>query len=184
MVRHPAGDRRRRYNDRIDRLLGSYPEHAHLANLDLLDSHDTARIRTIAGGDATTVELATLLLFAFPGAPSIYYEHRSRAWVIREEPGSRGGLPWDETQWDADLLVTFRSSSRCARPIHVALRQLPVARLRPPPGQHGTMLTVIERTAADDEIIVAVNAGDERETLVLPLLSDFPGDRFESLWRC
>ncbi len=167
------------YNDRIDRLLGSYPEHAHLANLNLLDSHDTARIRTIAGGDATTVKLAALLLLTFPGAPSIYYGTEV-GMDGTKEPGSRGGFPWDETQWHADLLVTFRQLI-ALRKAHPALRSANYRRVWPPPGQHGTMLTVIERTAADDEIIVAVNAGDERETLVLPL-SDFPGDRFESLW--
>jgi hypothetical protein len=43
------------------------------------------------------------------------------------------------------------------------------------------MLTIFERTAGDEKIIVAVNAGDTRETLSLPL-SDFPGDRLEVLW--
>ena len=167
------------YNDRIDRLLASYPEQAHLANLNLLDSHDTARIRTVAGGDVATVKLAALLLLTFPGAPCLYYGTEVGMEGARE-PGSRGGFPWDEATWDTDLQTTFRQLI-ALRKAHPALRNPDYRSVWPPPAQHGTMLTVIERTAEDEKIIVAVNAGDGSEALTLPL-SDFQGDRLELLW--
>ena len=119
------------YNDRIDRLLASYPEHAHLANLNPLDSHDTARIRTIAGGDVTTVKLAALLLLTFPGAPSIYYGTEV-GMDGAKEPGSRGAFPWNEAQWDTDLLATFRQLI-ALRKDHPALRSANYRRVWPPP---------------------------------------------------
>ncbi|MGL5130904.1 MAG: glycoside hydrolase family 13 protein, partial [Planktothrix sp.] len=61
------------YGQKIQDLLALYPWEIQLTQLNLLDSHDTARLITIAGGDKASVELATLLLFTFPGAPSIYY---------------------------------------------------------------------------------------------------------------
>jgi glycosidase len=167
------------YNDRIDRLLASYPEQAHLANLNLLDSHDTARIRTIAGGDVATVKLAAILLLTFPGAPCIYYGTEI-GMEGSKEPASRGGFLWDEATWDTDLHATFRQLI-ALRKAHPALRSGNYRRVWPPPAQHGTMLTVIERTAGDEKIIVAVNAGDEPEALTLPL-SDFPGNQLDLLW--
>lgn len=167
------------YNDRIDRLLASYPASAHLANLNLLDSHDTARILTIAGGDRGSVELAALLLLTFPGAPCIYYGTEIGL-EGASEPDSRGGFPWDETLWDNDLHRTFRQLIALRRE-HSALRSPHYRRIWPPPGNHGTMLTIFERFDDGEAIIVAVNAGDTGETLSLPL-SDLPGGRLESLW--
>ena len=43
------------------------------AQLNLLDSHDTARVVSIAGGDEATLRLATVLQMTLPGAPCIYY---------------------------------------------------------------------------------------------------------------
>lgn len=63
----------RQFADRVDRVLTLYPWPVTLAQLNLLDSHDTARFISIADGDVSSVRLATLLLFTLPGAPSMYY---------------------------------------------------------------------------------------------------------------
>lgn len=90
------------YQTKIEYLLQLYPWEITLTQLNLLASHDTARLLTIAGGDIATVKLATLLLLTFPGAPSIYYG---------DEIGLEGGLDPDcrrsfpqEENWDLDLL--------------------------------------------------------------------------------
>ncbi len=93
------------YADRIDHLLGLYPWEIQLTQLNLLDSHDTARFITIADDDEASVRLGTLLLFTFPGAPSIYYG---------DEIGLTGGLPdrwarktfpWDRPEtWNTRML--------------------------------------------------------------------------------
>jgi alpha-glucosidase len=44
-----------------------------LAQLNLLDSHDTARLVTLLGGDVERLELAMTLLFTYPGVPCLYY---------------------------------------------------------------------------------------------------------------
>jgi cyclomaltodextrinase / maltogenic alpha-amylase / neopullulanase len=58
------------YREKIEALLTLYPWEIQLTQLNLLDSHDTARLITIASEDQASVELATLLLFTFR---SIYY---------------------------------------------------------------------------------------------------------------
>lgn len=95
------------YREKIEHLLALYPWEIQLTQLNILSSHDTARILTIVGGDRSSVELATLLLFTFPGAPSIYYG---------DEVGLPGGLDPDcrrtfpeESDWDQQLLNYHQS---------------------------------------------------------------------------
>ncbi|WP_019499371.1 glycoside hydrolase family 13 protein [Pseudanabaena sp. PCC 6802] len=82
------------YAAKIEHLLALYPWEIQLTQLNLLDSHDTARLLAIAGGEKedsleearSSVKLATLLLFTFPGAPSVYYG---------DEVGLAGGIDPD-----------------------------------------------------------------------------------------
>ncbi|MGK7933714.1 MAG: glycoside hydrolase family 13 protein [Microcystaceae cyanobacterium] len=61
------------YGERINALLNRYPWEIQLTQLNLLDSHDTARLLSVVNEEESTIELATLLLLTFLGAPSIYY---------------------------------------------------------------------------------------------------------------
>jgi glycosidase len=90
------------YRQKIEALLALYPWEIQLTQLNLLDSHDTARLLTLVGEDISSIELATLLLFTFPGAPSIYYG---------DEIGLPGGLDPDcrrsfppESDWNLEIL--------------------------------------------------------------------------------
>ncbi len=78
-----------------------------LTQLNLLDSHDTTRFKTLLNGDTALMKLAVTLLFCYPGTPCIYYG---------DEVGLEGGpdpdcrrcFPWDESVWDTDLLVHYK----------------------------------------------------------------------------
>ncbi len=94
------------YASQIQDLLKLYPWEIQLTQLNLLASHDTARLLTIAGGDRASVELATLLLLTFPGAPSIYYgDEVGLPGAL--DPDSRRGFPV-ETDWDAKIYEYHR----------------------------------------------------------------------------
>lgn len=142
------------YRDRIDALIAAYPKDATEANLTLLGSHDTPRVLTVSGGDTTTVVLAALLQFTFPGAPSIYYGDEI-AMTGRADPGSRGAFPWNnEDAWNHDLRATFRSLIML-RHDHSSLRH----------GEYRSLaaadqMVVFSRVDGNERIIVAVNAGD------------------------
>jgi len=146
------------YADRIDELLAAYPEHAHLANLNLLDSHDTARILSIASGDRDSVVLGALLLFTYPGAPCLYYGTEIGL-AGGTDPDSRRSFPWREDRQDRDLLETFRQLI-ALRKNHPALRSPAYRRLHPTGEKNGD-LVVFERRHADETLIVAVNVGDD-----------------------
>ncbi len=139
------------YAEKIQELLNLYPWEIQLTQLNLLASHDTARLITIAGGDRASVELATLLLLTFPGAPSIYYgDEVGLPGAL--DPDSRRGFPL-ESDWDREILDYHRKliSLRHAYP---ALRT----------GDYRVLFAevtmyVFARVLGDKELLVAVNIG-------------------------
>ena len=151
------------YRHRIEWLLGHYSEPATLANLNLLDSHDTARILSIASGDEDSVVLALALLLTFPGAPSIYYGSE----IGLEgglDPDCRRSFPWDhEGHWNQRILEATKDLV-ALRHQHPALRSSDYRILWPPDDGDGSMMFAVERRSGDDRLLVVVNAGRERET--------------------
>lgn len=90
------------YSQKIQELLALYPWEIQLTQLNLLNSHDVARLITIVQEDKASVKLATLLLLTFPGAPSIYYG--DEVGLPGElDPDCRRGFPPQE-QWDLEIL--------------------------------------------------------------------------------
>ena len=154
------------YRRRIERLLSHYPEAATLANLNLLDSHDTARILSIASDDEDSVVLSLALLLTFPGAPSIYYgsEIGLEGGV---DPDCRRSFPWDfEDHWNQRILSDTRELI-ALRHAHQALRGTGYRILWPPDDGDGSMAYAFERTDGDDRLLVVVNAGRDREALAI-----------------
>jgi cyclomaltodextrinase / maltogenic alpha-amylase / neopullulanase len=141
------------YAQKIQDLLALYPWEIQLTQLNLLASHDTARLLTIAGGDRASVELATLLLLTFPGAPSIYYgDEVGLPGAL--DPDSRRGFPL-EAKWERDVfeyhhhLITLRHA-------HPALRIGDYKVLY----AEGTAY-VFARSLAQESLLIAVNIGTE-----------------------
>ena len=135
----------------MQELLQLYPWEIQLTQLNLLASHDTARLLTIAGGDRASVELATLLLLTFPGAPSIYYgDEVGLPGAI--DPDSRRSFPM-EAKWDREIL-NYHKQLIALRHAYSALRI----------GAYQVLfaegsLYVFARTLGAEELIVAVNVG-------------------------
>jgi alpha-glucosidase len=79
----------------------------HLQQFNLLDSHDTPRIRTIVGGNRALHHLAMVIQFTFPGVPCIYYGDEIG---LEDDPalGSRGCMPWDQDNWDQETLQMYQ----------------------------------------------------------------------------
>ena len=152
------------YADRIDHLLALYPWQVQLAQLNLLDSHDTARFRTIAEDDEAGVRLGTLLLFTFPGAPSIYYG---------DEIGLTGGLPdwWARRSFPWNRQETWNTDALAFHKQLIALRR----------GQPALRTGEYHRLYADDAtyafarslpgvtLVVVTNTAEQPATVRIPL---------------
>lgn len=88
-----------------------------LAQLNLIDSHDTARMLTVLGGDAARMAVAVTLLFTYPGVPCIYYGDEIGLEGGRD-PDCRRCFDWDRTRWNTELHAHYRRliAWRKARP--------------------------------------------------------------------
>jgi len=157
------------YASKMQWLLGLYPWEIQLTQLNLLDSHDTARLLSIADGESAdaniakearqTVQLATLLLMTFPGAPSIYYGDEVGLPGTRD-PDCRRTFP-EKASWDSDVL-TMHQQLIALRHAHPALRTGTYEIL----AAEG-LAYAFYRHLEDDFVVVAVNAGLEPVTLSL-----------------
>jgi len=137
----------------IDQLLKLYPEQITLAQLNLLDSHDTARFISSARQDETALRLATLFQMTYPGAPSVYYGDEI-GMLGGKDPDCRRAFPWDEKKWNTDLLAYFKKT--------IALRHRFAALRR---GEYTSLyaagsLYVFGRKDAQDRLVVALNTGN------------------------
>ncbi len=160
------------YGEKMQALLALYPWEIQLTQLNLLASHDTARLLTIAGGDReaslkearSSVELATLLLLTFPGAPSIYYgDEVGLPGAI--DPDSRRGFPL-ETDWDYEIWEYHRQLI-ALRHAHPALRTGDYRILL----AEGT-LYVFARILDAETVIIAVNIGSATGKASVPLQTE------------
>lgn len=152
------------YADRVDWLLGLYPWPIELAQYNLLDSHDTARFLTIARGDEASVRLALLLLFTFPGAPSVYYGDEIGLTGGLPDRWARKSFPWDRPDsWNRGLLHYYKEMIRM-RKAHPALRTGAYRRL-----YAGEGVYAFAREGDGETLLVAVNVDDEARTVRLDL---------------
>ncbi|MBE9182750.1 DUF3459 domain-containing protein [Oculatella sp. LEGE 06141] len=141
------------YAQKIQALLGMYPWEIQLTQLNLLASHDTARLLTIAADDEDSVKLATLLLLTFPGAPSIYYGDEVGL-PGGLDPDSRRGFPL-EADWKLDFLT-------CHKQLIELRHRYPALRT----GGYEVLFAeglvyALARSLDETSLIVAINAGTE-----------------------
>jgi len=150
------------YAAKIEHLLGLYDWNVQLAQLNLLGSHDTARALTLLGDDRRSLELATLLLFTFPGAPSVYYG---------DEIGLDGGLP---DQW-ARKSFPWAQQERWDAALHAHYQRLIALRRSFPALRTGTYRTLaatahsyaFARTDGAETVTVVLNTSDDGDRLDL-----------------
>jgi cyclomaltodextrinase len=151
------------YADKLENLLNLYDWQIQLTQLNLLDSHDTARLVSIAGGDRASVRLATILLFTYPGAPSIYYGDEIGL-EGRLDPDCRRAILWDQPDtWDIGVLE-FHKGLVAMRHAHQALRTGRFQRL-----YADDAVFAFARVGDGETIVVAVNAAEEPRSVSIPL---------------
>ncbi len=73
----------------------------------VVDSHDTQRIRTQLDGNTALQRLAAIVQFTYPGAPCIYYGDEIG---MSDQPQvqQRACMEWDESRWDHELFAFYQ----------------------------------------------------------------------------
>jgi neopullulanase len=157
----------RAFLNETERLLSAYAWPITLAQMNLLDSHDTSRFLTQAGHDRSALELSLTYLATLPGAPCIYYgtEVGMRG---GPDPECRGAFLWDSDRWDRELLARTQRILALRRE-HPALRRGGFS------GLYGhDDLVAYARESADETALVVINAAREARGLVLDVSGLLP----------
>jgi glycosidase len=176
------------FADRLASIREDYPDAAYYSLMNLLDSHDTARLLwTLTPGAETTaakeanaanvaagklrVRLASLIQFSLPGAPTVYYGDEV-GMTGADDPDDRRTYPWADLggQPDTALLAHYTSlaSLRAGIP---ALRNGDFRVLL----ANDTDETVAYgRKTPSQAAIVAMNRSSSPRTLTIPVAGYLP----------
>jgi cyclomaltodextrinase / maltogenic alpha-amylase / neopullulanase len=176
----PGGFRLRSYGARpfaveIERMLALYPWAVTQVQLNLLDSHDTARFIHQAAEDWDALRLSILFLMTMPGTPCLYYGTEI-GMTGGPDPDCRRGFPWDPGDWDHELLDHTRRAI-ALRHAHPALRRGGFTRLYAYRG-----IYAFGRKLDDQALCVVFNSKREPQRVsinVRGLLADGP---VEDVW--
>lgn len=150
------------FDGAMNRLAVLYPDRVHQVLWNFLDTHDTPRIRTRAGGDARRQRAASFFQFTYPGSPILYYG---------DELGMEGGgdpycrfpMRWNDVE-NNPMLAHYQTLARLRR-------ENPALRL----GGFRTWkvldngLYAYLRVLDDQTMLCVLNTGDERAEALLPL---------------
>ncbi|MDY5612522.1 glycoside hydrolase family 13 protein [Dysosmobacter sp.] len=186
------------FAEAMEALRENYPPDAFYSAMNFLGTHDTPRILTVLGArkmpkdkakraayrlspkerekGLALVELAALILFTFPGSPTVYYgdEVGMEGW---EDPFNRGTYPWGHEDEALKVRFTLLGRQRNQRP---ALQKGTI-RYRLAEGP----LLAYEREYGRDICLIVVNADHKPHHLTLPWSQDraedlLSGQVFES----
>ncbi len=92
----------------IIKVLHMYPANVNESAFNLLDSHDTPRIATLADHDKNKIKLLYLFQLSFIGTPCLYYGDEI-GMAGGEDPGCRACMEWEEDKQDRELFAFVRS---------------------------------------------------------------------------
>ena len=170
------------FREAMETIRENYPRPAFYSAMNLLGTHDTPRILTLLGGPETPpatrreraafrlspearvrglrrVRMAALLLYAFPGSPTVFYgdEAGMEGW---EDPFNRGTYPWGRE--DPVLQRRFALLGRLRRE-RLSLQTGDLRWLH----AQGPVLA-FARDGEGETTVAAVNAGPEAVRLDLP----------------
>lgn len=89
-------------SERLNNVLTRNTWQVNRMNLNLTDSHDTARFFTECGKNKDAMLAALAVMYMFIGMPCIYYGTELHM-EGGEDPGCRKGFDWNERGWDTEF---------------------------------------------------------------------------------
>jgi alpha-glucosidase len=92
----------------VRELGANVPWTVRRASMTMLDSHDSARFRTVVGGDRTRHLIGLTALMTMPGVPTIFAGSEVGVGGDSMDTG-RVPFPWDEDDWDRDTFDAVRT---------------------------------------------------------------------------
>ncbi|MBT2757986.1 alpha-glycosidase [Mesobacillus foraminis] len=157
------------FQQEIIHVLQSYPESVNEVAFNLLGSHDTERILTIAEDNKDNLLHMFLFQLSFPGSPCIYYGDEI-GMTGGNDPGCRKCMIWEEGKQDRDLLKNVQE-------LITLRKQVPLF------GNGGAFqwtnvhpdIISYTKTSSEDQLLIMINRGTEPLKVTVP--NDFYGQR-------
>ncbi len=142
-----------------------YPLQAVRSQMNLIDSHDTARFLRISGGDPRRLQLAATFAMTYVGSPHIYYGNEVALHGGRD-PDCRRTFPWDQIDAPAraSTLEHFRTVTNLRHEYADALK---LGDFRTVHAQ-GDVYAYL-REHGDQRVLVALNNGSTGTSVTLPV---------------
>jgi glycosidase/fibronectin type 3 domain-containing protein len=175
---------------RLESIREDYPDAAYYSLMNLLDSHDTERIRwTLTPGQETTTEkeqntanveqgelrqrLASLIQFTVPGAPTVYYGDEVGL-TGDDDPDDRRTYPWADLGGAPDQdLFTHYQTLNALRSMNPVLVQ---GDFRVLFADDNTGVVAFGRKINNQAAIVAINRSDQTQSISIPVAGYLPND--------
>ncbi len=152
------------FAEKMDGLFKLYPPENIQAMYLPLGSHDTERMMTMLGCSLEKVKLAFSFLFAYPGAPAIYYGDEVGL-EGGKDPDCRRAFPWEQSGWKGDLRPWVRHLIGLRRKMP-ALRR---GRVVPLLADDAHKTYAFGRVLGEEKVVVIINAGAARQPIRLPV---------------
>ncbi len=156
----------------IETLLHRYPDEITQTQLNLLDSHDTARFIRMVCGDESALRLAMLFQYTFVGAPCTYYGDEIGMAGGNSVESARGGFEWDVSKWNTGFF-DYARACMALRHAYPALRRGSYESLFAGSGAYA-----FARRSDDGLVAVALNTAAEPRQFSISLP---PGVRLQEL---
>jgi glycosidase len=104
----------REFCNRLSGILMRNSDQVNEMMFNLLDSHDTERFLTNAGGDERKLILALCVLFFFVGIPCVYYGTEIGT-AGGYDPDSRRCFDWERSHWKGEVRDTVKVLAKLKR---------------------------------------------------------------------
>jgi glycosidase/fibronectin type 3 domain-containing protein len=173
---------------RLQSVREDYPDAAYYSLMNLLDSHDTERLRwTLTPGPETTAgreqnaanvaegkqrqKLASLIQFSVPGAPTVYYGDEA-GMTGDDDPDDRRTFPWPDLGGSPDLgLAAHYAALAHLRQLYPALTDGDFRALL---ADDAAGTVAFGRATGSRAAIVAINRSSQERTLSIPVAGYLP----------
>jgi len=153
------------FSKKVEGILSIYPRENLSAMYVPLGSHDTERILTKMGNNIEKTKLAYFFLFAYPGAPAIYYGDEIGL-TGGKDPACRRAFPWEENTWNNDLRQYIKQLIRI-RKNSPALRRGDFRRLSCIPDEAGYAFL---RRSSEHQVLVVMNATGKQQRILVNII--------------
>lgn len=166
------------FKNTMQTVLNMYPQQVNEVSFNLLGSHDTPRILTIASGNKEKVKQVFAFQLSFPGSPCIYYGDEI-GMAGENDPGCRACMIWDEKKQDQEMLNHVKKLIALRRSLPLMRNEGSFRILNTNPEDQSLIYT---RESNGQKLICLMSNKDSESKVNLPAELGLAGKKAKDIW--